>query len=325
MVEDDAEGLSRCVRVCYGDTYPARDFYDPDKLRAFMREGLLRSQIAVTQEGEVVGHVGIMLDAIGDVTADAVAGFVAPEYRGSDTMFRLGLNMYTVQHDLNLIGLQLYALMLHNITHKKVLAIGGVEAGFLPAHFPKSISPKGFERADDKRRVPAMFMYVPLRPAPPRDVYLPERYADIIGNVYKQLKYARSLARRLKTQSQKSASFSIDKKSGLGIVQIKVRKAGDDLSESIARLNKQARREGYEIVYVDLPLCDPASAATIDGLRSLGFFYGGVVVERGGGDMLRMQSLINAQIAPNAELISSQSGRDILSFVMADARDVGAI
>ncbi len=325
MTEDDAESLSRCVKTCYGDTYPARDFYNPGKIRGFLRSGLLRSQIAVTREGEVVGHLGIMLDALGDITADAVAGFVAPGYRGSDTLFRLGARMNIVQQDLNLIGLQLYTLMLHNITYKKTLAIGGIETGLLPAHFPASTSPKGFEREEHKSRIPAVFMYVPLRPAPERTIYLPERYHDVIFNLYKRLKYTRLLKKHAKSRSTVPSSFTINKKTGMGIVQVRVQQSGLDLTDTIAGLQRQSRCEGFGVMYADLPLCDPASAATVDALRSIGFFYGGVIVERGGGDSLRMQCLIDARIAPDRSLITSQSGRELLDFVLADARDVGAI
>ena len=325
MTEDDADGLSRCVKACYGDSYPAREFYDPEKVRAFLRQGLMHSQIAVTQEGEVVGHLGIMLDSMSEITADAIAGFVAPDYRGSDTMLRLGLNLNVVQQKLKLIGVQMYALMLHNITYKKALAMGGVEVGMLPAHFPASTKPKGFERRDDESRIPAMLMYVPLYPAPERAVYVSERYHDVILNLYKRLKYTRLLKKHAKSQSTIPSSFTINKKSGLGIVQVRVQQAGYDLPDTIASLQHQFRLEGMEAMYVDLPLCDPVSSMTVEGLRSLRFFYGGVIVERGGGDSLRMQCLIDARIAPDMNLIEIQSGRDLLSFVLADARDVGAI
>ena len=325
MTEDDAEGLARCVAACYGDSYPGRDFYDPEKIRSFFRQGLMHSQIAVTPEGEIVGHLGIMLDHIGDITADAIAGFVAPAYRGSDTMFRLGLNLVVVQQELHLVGIQLYALMLHNITHKKTLSIGGTEAGMLPAHFPPSTSPKGFEHSDDKSRIPATLMYVPLQPAPERTVFVPERYRDTVGNLYQRLKYTRSFKEYDKKPHAAKSSVTVNRKPGLGIVQITVQKAGRDLPDAIERDRRQFHSEGFEVIYVDLPLCDPASAAIVEKLRALGMFYGGILIERGGGDVLRMQGLIDAHIAPNAELISNQSGRELLDFVLSDARDVGAI
>jgi hypothetical protein len=325
MTEDDAEGLVRCVTACYGDSYPGRDFYDPEKIRTFFRQGLMHSQIAVTPEGEIVGHLGIMLDHIGDITADAIAGFVAPAYRGSDTMFRLGLNLVVAQQELHLIGIHLYALMLHNITHKKTLSIGGTEAGILPAHFPPSTSPKGFEHADDKSRIPATLMYVPLQPAPERTIFVPERYRDIIGHLYQRVKYTRSFEKYDKKPHAAKSYVAVNRKPGLGIVQIMVQQAGRDLPDAIERDRRQFRSEGFATMYVDLPLCDPASAAIVEELRDLGLFYGGVLIERGGGDMLRMQGLIDACIAPNAELISNQSGRELLDFVLADARDVGAV
>jgi hypothetical protein len=68
--------------------------------------------------------------------------------------------------------------------------------------------------------------------------------------------------------------------------------------------------------------CDPTSTAIVDELWALGLFYGGVLIERGGGDVLRMQDLLDAHIAPDVKLISSQNGRDMLNFMLSDARDV---
>ena len=121
------------------------------------------------------------------------------------------------------------------------------------------------------------------------------------------------------------SSITVNQKPSLGIVQIKVHQAGRDLQDAIERCQRQFRLEGFAAMYVDLQLCDPASAAIFEELRALGLFYGGVLIERGGGDVLRMQGLIDARIAPNAELISSQSGKELLNFVLSDARDVGAI
>lgn len=170
-----------------------------------------------------------------------------------------------------------------------------------------------------------MLMYVPLQPAPERAVFLPNRYADVISQLYRKLKYTRSFDKHSGKQGLIPSSVTINRKPSMGRIQIKVQQPGRDLADIIARLQHQVHLEGIELMYVDLPLCDPASVAVIDDLRALGLFYGGIIIERGGGDMLRMQGLINARIAPNAELISNQSGRELLDFVLSDARDVGAV
>jgi serine/threonine-protein kinase RsbW len=170
-----------------------------------------------------------------------------------------------------------------------------------------------------------MLMYVPLRPAPERTVFIPERYVDIISRLYKQLKYIRLMKEAENSRSTKPASVTIVKKPGLGIAQVKVHQPGYDLPDITMRLQQQFRLEDVGAMYVDLPLWDPASATLVEDLRSLGLFYGGVVIERGGGDLLRLQGLLNAHIAPDADIIVSQSGRELLDFVMGDARDVGAV
>lgn len=78
-------------------------------------------------------------------------------------------------------------------------------------------------------------------------------------------------------------------------------------------------------MYVDLSLGDPASVLLVDDLRSLGLFYGGVILERGGTDILRLQCLINANIKPDASVLADDHCRMLLDFVMSDARKVGAV
>jgi len=326
MKPEDAEGLCHCIRTCYGDTYPAEEFYDPEKIRALLRQGLLHSQIAITREGQVVGHLGTMLEERNeDLTADSITGIVDPAYRGHDVVFRLGVNMVAVYQELGLIGVQLYAVTVHIITQKQIHSAGGIETGMLLAHFPAGTDIIGFNHVYGTNRIVAALMYVPLRTAPKRVIYLPKRYCDIIQDMYVKLGYERSVHDADSESSIKSSAISIKKDSGLGIVKINAQRPGHDLPESIARFQQQFRLEGIEAMYVDLPLGDPATVLLVDDLRSLGLFYGGVILERGGTDILRLQGLINANIKPDASLLADDHGKTLLDFVMSDAQKVGAV
>ena len=195
----------------------------------------------------------------------------------------------------------------------------------LVAHFPAGTNVIGFNHAYGNNRIVAALMYVPLHAAPKRVIYLPERYRDLIQDMYVKLGYERSVHDADSESSIKSSVISIKKDSGLGIVKINAQRPGHDFLECIARFQQQFRLEGIEAMYVDLPLGDPATALLVDDLRSLGLFYGGVILERGGTDILRLQCLINANIKPDATVLADDHGKMLLDFVMSDAQEVGAV
>lgn len=318
MTADDTESLCDCVRICYGDTYFVDDFYNPDKLSFMVNEGLLNSHIAVTQLGEVAGHLGLTLEHSGDITADTLAAMVTPEYRGHRILYELGTQLMETYERLGLVGLQLYALAVHSIVQGQSTEAGGVETGILLGHFPSNIEIEGFQNPYEGKRVAAVLLYFPLHPAPPQTVYVPERYRNIIDSVYRQL----NLDRTIRTEEQRPAvsisTVTVEEKSRQGVARIRVDRPGSDLKETITRFKERALARSIPVLYVDLPIADSVSASFIENLRSLQFCYGGVVVERSGSDFLRMQFVEDANINPGAIVLARQHGRDLLNFILSD-------
>ncbi len=325
MTTGDANELCDCIRTCYGDTYPAEDFYNPEKIQALLSQGLLHSQIAVNHDNKVIAHIGTLLESNDDITADSITGIVHPAYRGHDVLFRLGDNVVDVYRKLNLIGVQMYVISVHGIIQNQIHSVGGIETGMLLAHFPAGTSMTGFDHAYENSRIVAVLMYVPLHPAPKRVIYIPERYRSIIQNTYTKLGYERSIRDTDSHSINDQTIMSTNKGSSSGVIQVHVQTPGSDLPECIAKLHQQFRLEGLEVMYVDLPLDNPAAALLIEDLRSQGLFYGGIIMERGGTDKLRLQRLINVNIKPDAAVLTDDYGKRLLDFVISDAQDVGAV
>ena len=59
LVADDALKLKACFQRCYGDSYVADYFYDPERLRERITSGRLRSIVAATGNNDIVGHMGV--------------------------------------------------------------------------------------------------------------------------------------------------------------------------------------------------------------------------------------------------------------------------
>ena len=69
-----------------------------------------------------------------------------------------------------------------------------------------------------------------------------------------------------------------------------------------------------------MPLDDPATSLLADHLERLGVSYAGIFPNpNADGDVLRMQSLHRARIAPDDISVASDHGRELLDYVLADA------
>ncbi len=317
LTANDAQALCDCVKTCYGDTYFVEEFNNPEKLVDLIRRGAIHSQIAVIPSGHVVGHLGVSLEREGDITADGIAAVVAPEYRGHRILLDLGMQLVETYERLNLVGLQLYALAVHPIVQGHSTEAGGVETGILLGHFPPDMEIEGFPNAYDGRRIAAVLLYFPLHPAPSQTIYVPERYSKMIDSVYSQLNQDRTIRIGTDQPSIETTEVSIDEKPKQGIARIRINRVGHNLIEVVAAF-KERSRSIFPVLYVDLPMADPSSARFVEGLRSLGFFYAGIVLERSGSDILRMQCMNRNDVNPEAIVLARPHGKNLLEFILSD-------
>lgn len=79
---EDAPGIARLFREVYGEGYPIRTYYLPDRLIEENAAGRIISSVARTRTGEVVGHDALILLDPADRIYENAAGAVLAAYRG---------------------------------------------------------------------------------------------------------------------------------------------------------------------------------------------------------------------------------------------------
>jgi anti-sigma regulatory factor (Ser/Thr protein kinase) len=79
--EESAE-LSRCVYRSYGYSYDWDYVYFPDRIRKLQESGLMRSCVAVTSEGEFVGHLAVRVERPDSPVGEAGQAGVDPRFCG---------------------------------------------------------------------------------------------------------------------------------------------------------------------------------------------------------------------------------------------------
>jgi hypothetical protein len=95
---EDAPGVARLFQQVYGDGYPVRIYYNPDKLIEENVAGRIISTVAWTQSGEVIGHDALVLLDVTTRLYENAAGVILPTFRGQGIFFRVRILMHLSQN-----------------------------------------------------------------------------------------------------------------------------------------------------------------------------------------------------------------------------------
>ena len=312
---DDAPALRRCFRRCYGDTYPAAEFYDLEKLRRRLQDGTLRSVAAVAGSGEVVGHTALSVRHPHAFVAEAGNTVVDPAYRGRGLLRELGLMLAERCRADGFNGFVHYPTTAHEVMQKASVKGGGIETGVMLGYVPATADYRGM---DDKRpvgRLAATVVYQAIRPLPNRDVVLVERYSGILKELYAALG-AEPVFDTRRRPPRGQFSIRTAHSAGEGIVRHTVAMIGADLGDLIVATS---RTHGtLPVTLVDLPLGDPGIDHAVNALTRSGFFYCGLLPGFGAGDVLRLQRLDENASDIARPVLANPGAQRLLAYIDAD-------
>jgi hypothetical protein len=91
---------------------------------------------------------------------------------------------------------------------------------------------------------------------------------------------------------------------------------GADLVSQVEYRLRELRTRHIDCIYIDLPLSDPATPQYCASLEMLGFFFGAIIPEHAGGDILRLQYLNNVDVRVGEIVTASEFGRELLDYVL---------
>lgn len=317
LAPHDSHLLSAGITRVYGQTYPNPEFYDSLYLRSAIESGKLHCVVATDARGDVVACMSTVLEVRGDFTADGSALMVAPEHRGQGIVARLGHEMVETYARLGLGGLHLYALALHDRVQNQSLASGAVVTGVLPAWFSQRAKVSGYDHPH--ARIGAVTLYMPLGELPARTCYLPQRYAPVLSDIYQQLRLQRNFLDAAPSSLQSAMSvFEVEDKPANHQRRVLLQRVGGDCSSILQQQLAELRSQQGEVIYLDIPLSDPAGHFAVEEARALGFFFGALMVDRRGSDHLRLQYYETQRAAPEHMIIASPEAQALLEFVLND-------
>jgi len=316
--EDDVPALIACTRRCYGQSYPESDFYEPSYIRSELRARRLLS-VGALVGSRVVGHIGTRIPIPGDAVAETIAGIIDPDYRGMGLMSRMGGQMVADYRDLGIVATRHIATGAHDRTQRNIASSGGVATGVLLGHIPAGTDYRGIEHGFGNARIAAVVYFQAFGPLGPLDVHLPRHYAELVGDLYKQLELERPLVPRTHTSSADGSTSvwagSVHHDTRRGISSLRFGSLAGDATRPAIEFVGEVLPQCQAVAYADVPITDRRAPQLLDLLHEKAFCFGALLPGTAASEAIRMQRLSGTSIAPCATVTASSGGRALLEWI----------
>lgn len=321
MTANDVVGVARLFYRCYGYSAAyASAVYQPDRLSTLVRDGLHLGTVAVTAEGTIVGHVSCEVS-----TPDANVGEIGlfavdPQFRKFGVGVQIGFYHATKLFDAGFVGLYTHAVTVHDRSQKAAVRSGGKEVGLVLASQPGELNFQGFD-VDPDRRKSLMSFYANLGRTPERTVYVPPAHTEIAERIYAHAQLPRTVVTHVPGRldvAEEVSEFQVNLRHDTGIARLEVRSYGEDFLSSLQAQILQLRMNRFDLIIVDFPMSDPLTSYFAGGLHELGLSFAAVMPEYRDGDVLRLQTLNNVEVAPEDIQVASEFGGYLRDFVVND-------
>jgi len=321
MLASDASQFVACLTRCYGDSYPNPLMYQPESIASAIQQGEMHSVVAVTPQGEVVGHSAFSFDHPHDLIPENGKLFVDPRYRGHHISDLLSQKRKIIATNLSLPGYWSACVTNHPFSQHEVIALGGAEIGLLINGQPSSVHMEGLHNLDHYRHSILPF-YTSLVEKDSGPVYLPKYHRPFFEDLLRHTGIQReiiSVGQRPQFGAQVIARQSKEgKPTGIRVLQM-----GVDLLKQVEIALGTLQGKNHPVVYIDLPLSDPAVISQIPELEAFGFIWGAWLPHfLSGGDILRLQKLNDTNVSDQEIMCARPEGILVRDYVLSEWRRI---
>ncbi|MCW4352209.1 GNAT family N-acetyltransferase [Hoyosella sp. YIM 151337] len=320
MTPDDAEGLVQCIYRCYGYTYKDPALYEPRHIAHLLKHGHMHSVVAVSQERGVVGHAAYFVQREGDPVPEAGKLVVDPRYRGRHLAERMATLRRQIASDEGLPGTWAQAVTNHTGSQREVIQLGGLEVGLLLGASPATVAMAELDNPNDGRRT-LLAMYTPLMRRA-QVVHLPRHLDALIADLA-----ASAGLERISAESARSpvghTKLRVMTAPATGVAHIRIERFGADAATRVAEEVDGLGAFDLAVIYLDVPLSDPAAITLAEDTERLGFCFAAWLPDFApSGDVLRLQRVGSRPIDIQHVQCARSQGQRIRDFTVSEWRRV---
>lgn len=319
MESGEALEVARLAYYAYGYTYSKLQIYDPAVIRSMNEQQTLVSFVAVTDEGEIMGHAALVHHEDSPLVPELGVAFVKPRFRRRGCMSVLTDRLVAEAHERKVHGLFAQGVCSHPYSQKALHKLG-----LAPCVLRLACAPfreyKGIEGAAGRESFITCHRYVDAGPG--RPLFFPERHAEMLSRIFdwqgREISVSRTVGELKPPDGPLNLQVNMDSSS---TVSLRLKRYGRGVVPEVRMRLRQACLERVDAVFLSLDLSDPLTARFTPEFEAMGFFFAGVMPSGGGRDHLILQYLNNVKLDFDALQAGNEKGRELVEYVRRCAEE----
>lgn len=317
MQPSDAVEIVRCFYRAYGYSFVYRHIYYPDRIIELNNRGDMISAVAVTREGEIVGHTALIKHSGESKVAEIGLAVVNPPFRGQGCLTRLTQYLTDRARFEGFTALFVMAATNHTFSQQVIHRFGFHDCGLLVGLGPASISFKSLTETLPQRETYVICFRYLDKPQPPK-LYVPRHHGSFVLKLY------RNIGCEPKMVTPKHQKFLFPATNAVvtshyytpaGYGRIQIDQYGQCLLPQIKTRLKELCLKHIDVIQLQCDLTNPLTYHMVEQFEALGFFFGGIWPESDTGEALVLQYLNNVSIAYDRIKLASPLGKEMLNYV----------
>jgi len=315
MEPSEALEVSRLFYRTYGYSYLSDVMYYPDRLAESVREGLINSVVAVTGEGETVGHLAITKEAHNDMIAETGKGAVKPSFRGLDIFTRMQKFLNDRAKTMGIKAVYGRSVTVHSATQKMTEKTGYKDCAVVLGYAPADIAFKGIAEQLSQRET-FVYCFQPVVELPVTSIYLPSHHEPILRKIYSNLGLSRNFKTSLGAAQMEDLSImKIKVFSEMNCAEIVIHRYGKDVTRVLRGHLEDLCSKKIDHFTLFLNLGDPITSHICEEIEKLGFLFGGIIPCLHFEDTLILQYMNNILIDYSRIKLYSHMAKEIVAYI----------
>jgi serine/threonine-protein kinase RsbW len=320
MDPSEAIEVAKCVYRAYGRSYTTDMVYYPQRFAKLNTEGKVRSFVAVSETGEIVGHCAFISRRDSPDIAEIGIGVVKPTHRKRGIFQKVSSMAMEAARKAGLKGLYGRAVTNHTYSQRLAHHLGLRDCMILLGNLPSSTYFKGItEQLIQRETLIAHFCFFDF--GAPRPVFVPNHHEDMIRKIYDNIGASHITFEPVLTTPadvpQASSVIITKVLESLGFATISVKIFGHDIVSSVRSITKELCLRHIDVIYLHLDLLDSMTSSYCSRFEELGFFFAGILPFDRGGEGLVLQYLNNVNLDYALIKAASPFSQQLLAYINA--------
>jgi len=275
---EDAYEITKLAYFTYRYSYAKKTFYYPELLQEELANQQIISLIAADENGEIIGHSAYLRSPYCREIAEAGALMIKPEYRRSSAVMRLVKiqHAYPDKDDMGVVLVESNLVTAHTGSQRITRCFK-----FAPLALKISVHDRGrfieMDSLSEAQRETLLYSVWAPHGLKEALLYAPRIHTDLIAFLLAEPGFPIVIKTATAQPDREEGKITVEKKQEDQLALVMIERVGINWQHDLKKLVRQLCIEGYLTIQLNFPAFNPLPLNLDDDLKSMGFFFSGIL------------------------------------------------